>query len=272
MRINFLKYMSKSGFSLIELMIAIATGLIILGAIMLTTQSGLKSSMGIQANVSAQQDVRLAIQIMAMEIEMASYKLPQYADNIWADLSTTTGQNCSVSTSAPTDTFKRGIREANANAITIESDLNNDGLIGSTGQPNEVIRYVLVTEGSNQYITRCTCCTTGSTGGGGQPFLGDVSSQGSSRAVKIKNADLNIPLFRYYYANGTEFTPNSALVTCTSAQKNATPNAHFCNIARIDITIAVETTDKDPMTGKNKIVTMSTTVIPRNHQIGMAST
>jgi hypothetical protein len=90
---------------------------------------------------------------------------------------------------------------------------------------------------------------------------------GSARAVKIKNADLNIPLFRYYYANGTEFTPNAALTTCTSAKDSTSPNAHFCNIARIDITLAVETADKDPLTGKNKIIVVSNSVIPRNHLI-----
>ncbi|MCX8027412.1 MAG: prepilin-type N-terminal cleavage/methylation domain-containing protein [Thermodesulfovibrionales bacterium] len=258
--------MNQKGFSLIEMLIAIAVGLIIMGAVMLTTRAGMFSSVGIQANVGAQQDVRLAVQIMSMEIAMASYKQTKYGNNIWADLSTTSGQNCSVLTSAPTDTFKRGIREATSNSITIEADLNNDGIIGSTGQQNEVIRYVLVTEGTNQYITRCTCCTSGSTGGGGFEFLGDKLSQGSARAVKVKNADLGIPLFRYYYANGQEFTPDINLTTCNS-QKSGTPNAHFCNISRIDINIAVETADKDPLTGKNKIVVMSTSVVPRNHQL-----
>lgn len=255
------------GFSLIEMLIAIATGLIILSAILLTTQSGLRSSTGIQANVSAQQDIRLALQVMALEIGMASFKLPQYSNQIWADLSTTSGQQCSVSTASPSDPNKKGILEATPNSITVEQDINGDGIIGSTGQPNEVIRYVFVNSGSNQYITRCTCCTSGSTGSGGQPFLGDVGTMGSARAVKIKNAELNIPLFRYYYANGTELTPDSSLTTCVSAKDNASPNAHFCNIARIDITIAVEATEKDPNTNKNKIITLSSTVIPRNHLI-----
>ncbi len=263
---KFITNLDEKGFSLVEMLIAVAVGIIIMGAVMLTARAGMFSSIGIQANVGAQQDARLAMQIMEMEIAMASYKQTKYSNNIWADLSTTGGQNCSVLTSAPSDSSRRGIVEAVSNSITIEADLNNDGIIGSSGQPNEVIRYVLVTEGTNQYITRCTCCTTGPTGGGGQPILGDVLSQGSSRAVKVKNADLGIPLFRYYYANGQEFTPNQSLTDCNS-QKAGSPNAHICNISRIDINIAVETTDKDPLTGKNKIVVMSTSVIPRNHQL-----
>jgi prepilin-type N-terminal cleavage/methylation domain-containing protein len=252
----------RKGFTLIELMIAIAIGAVILASITMSMRSGLFSSVGIQAKTTAQQDARAGIEIMAIEIGMASYN-PRFDNQIWADLATTAGQNCTVLTSAPTDRLRKGILEATANSITVEADINNDGIIGSAGQPNEVIRYVYVTAGGEARITRCTCCTTSSTGGGGQPFIGNTIASGQERTVRVVNNQVGIPVLRYFYGNGTEFTPNPALTNCIQNP----PNAHICNIRRIDITLVVESDTMDPMTKQYPRAIYSTSVIPRNHPI-----
>lgn len=241
---------NKKGFTLVEIMIAIAVGFVIMLAIGAVIRTGLRSSVGIEAKTTTQQDVRAALEMMALEIGMASYNPPRLGSNnpIWADLTTTNGQNCSVLTSAPSDPLRKGIVEAAANSLTIEADINNDGIIGSAGQPNEVIRYVFVTADGEQYITRCTCCTTSSTGGGGQPFLGNTIDSGQQRTVRVINNDLNpvIPVFRYIDGRG-----------------NVTAN--IPDIRRIDITLAVESDTIDPMTQQRHRMFYSTSVIPRNH-------
>jgi type II secretory pathway pseudopilin PulG len=240
---------NSTGFTLVEVLFAITIGLLLLGAIFVAVQSGQRSSVAIEAKTTAQQDVRAALELMALEIGMASYN-PTFASNsvIWADLTTTAGQNCSVLTSAPSNPPWKGFREVTANSITIEADINGDGILGSAGQPNEVIRYVYVTAGGEQYITRCTCCTTSSTGSGGQPFLGNTIASGMQRVVRVINNTLNIPVFRYFDGRGVE-------------------TATIENIRRIDITLAIETNAIDPNTGQRRRMIYSTSVIPRNHAI-----
>ncbi|MCX8030338.1 MAG: prepilin-type N-terminal cleavage/methylation domain-containing protein [Thermodesulfovibrionales bacterium] len=261
-KVYFNSQVNQRGFTIVELMIAVVTAAIVLSAITLSLRSGLFSSVGIQSKITTQQDVRAAIETMALEIGMASYN-PRFEPQIWADLLSTTGLNCSVSTAAPTNPLKKGIVEATANSLTIEADLNADGIIGAGGQQNEVIRYVYVTAGGEQYISRCTCCTSGSTGGGGQPFLG--APTGQQRTVKVINNQVGIPVFRYFYGNGVEFTPNAALTNCINQGNNL--NAHICNIRRIDITLVVESDTIDPMTRQYPRLIYSTSVIPKNHPI-----
>ncbi len=243
---------SKKGFTIVEIIIAILIASIIMGAIMLVVRSGLYSSVGIEAKTTTQQDARAALEIMALDIRMASYNIHDIMkpnnSTIWADLTTTAGENCSVLTSASSNSQWRGIREATANSLTIEADINNDGIIGSAGQQNEVIRYVYVTAGGEGYITRCTCCSTSSTGSGGQPILGDTITSGRPRVIRVINNTENIPVFRYLDGSG-----NAA--------------ASIPDIRRIDITLAVESETIDPMTNQRHRQFYSTTVIPYNHAI-----
>ena len=83
------------------------------------------------------------------------------------------------------------------------------------------------------------------------PFLGDMP--GDPRAVRVINTAA-VPVFRYYDAQGTEITA-------------AGLPAGIPNIARIDITVWVETEDIDPNSGQRRRMIYSTNVIPRNHVI-----
>ncbi len=232
---------ANKGFTLVELMISMAVTMVLMGAVYMAVNATQRSSSAIERFVTAQQDVKPALDLMAMEIGMASYN-PTTAANLWVN---PTGACLAT---APNQVY-RGIQEATANSIVVEMDIgpggNSDGMLGD---PNEVIRYNYDTV--NQYITRETDC------GGGQPFLGDIPTR--TRAVRVINitagtGNAPIPLFRYYDGTGADISAGLP--------------AGIPNIRRIDITLAVETENVDPDTNLRRRLIYSTSVIPRNHAI-----
>ncbi|MGV8058667.1 MAG: PilW family protein [Smithellaceae bacterium] len=228
------------GFTLVELMIAVGVAMGLLTAVYMAVNSTQRHSTSIERKVTAQQDVKPALDLMAMEIGMASYN-PVFATNMWVN---PTG-SCLA---AATNQNYRGIQEATTNSIVVEMDIagsagDGDGMLGD---PNEVIRYNYDT--ANQYITRETNC------GGGQPFLGDTAASGRPRTVLVINNTLGIPVFRYFDGAGAEIA-------------SASLPAGIPNIRRIEIVLAVETEDVDVNTGQRRRLIYSNSVIPRNHAI-----
>jgi len=226
----------NDGYTLVEIVVSIAVGLVIIGAIYAAVNMGQRSTSNVERKVAAHQDARAALQLMALEIQMASYN-PRSTQNIW--------QNPATCTAASGSQNYRGIQAATASSISIEMDVNDNGLIAGSGNPNEIITYNY--NSASQYITRQTNC------GGNQPFLGDAPTSGNPRVVHVINTTA-IPVFRYFNAQGTEIT--------TGQLPAAIPN-----IARIDIAVHVETEDIDPNSGQRRQMIYSTTVIPRNHVI-----
>jgi type II secretory pathway pseudopilin PulG len=231
----------RNGFTLVELMIAIGVTMGLLMAIYLAVNAAQRHSSAIERKVTAQQDAKPALDLMAMEIGMVSYN-PNRVTGMWlaaADCATVSSNQA-----------YRGIQEATATAITVEMDIRGaaDGSAsnGIVGNPNEIIRYNYDT--ANEYITRATNC------GGGQPFLGDTPTSGNPRTVRVINNTLGIPVFRYYNGTGAEIL------------STALP-AGIPDIRRIEIVLAVETEHVDPNTGQRRRLIYSTSVIPRNHAI-----
>ncbi|MEI6608234.1 MAG: prepilin-type N-terminal cleavage/methylation domain-containing protein [Deltaproteobacteria bacterium] len=227
------------GFTLVELLIAVGVAMGLLVAVYMAVNSTQHHSTAIERKVTAQQDLKPVLDIMAMEIGMVSYN-PTAATNLWVN---PTGSCLGTASNQ----IYRGIQEATANSIVVEMDIgpggDGDGMLGDS---NEVIRYNYDT--TNQYITRETNC------GGGQPFLGDTAASGRPRTVRVINNTLGIPVFRYYNGTGTEIASTGL-------------PAGIPNIRRIDITLAVETEDVNANTGQRISLTYSTSVIPRNHAI-----
>jgi len=205
--------------------------------------------------VVAHEDARAALELMATDIQMASFN-PTRAAGIWL---TPTGA-CTAVSGNPN---ARGIQEATATSIAVEMDIGGStspdpsGIIGDF--PNEVIRYAYLPDAANQRITRSTNCGTA------QPFLG--SSVAGQKTVRVIN-DVNgngtmdagdLPVFRYYTALGTEIPVANFLNPATS------PNIR--DIARIEITLSVETEDVAADTGQRRQMIYSTSIIPRNHVI-----
>ncbi len=238
----------RNGFTLVELMVAVGVTMGLLAAVYMAVNSAQRHSSAIERKVTAQQDAKPALDLMVMEIGMASYN-PNRASGNWL-----VAADC---TTVSPNQANRGIQEATANALTAEMDINenctadNDPICmrsyAGNPNPNEVIRYNYDT--ANEYITRSTSC------GGGQPFLGDTAASGNPRTVRVINSTLGIPVFRYYDGTGTEIFP-------TTADQTPIPN-----IRRIDIVLALETENVDPNTGQRMRLIYSTSVIPRNHAI-----
>lgn len=234
------------GFTLIELLVASAVSMVMLFAIGVAIESAQKSSTGIERKVTAQQDVRAALELMAMEIRMASYNPTVNLNaNIW--------RNANCAAPPATNPTYRGIQAATANSITIEMDISDgaggDGQ-GALTEPNEIISYNYVFVAPEEYITRGTNC------GAPQPFLGDLSTSGNPRTVRVINVDLGIPIFRYFNGQG-----NAIPVDGTA---NGIP-AQIPNIRMIEITLAVETDEIDPGTGQRRRMIYSTRELIRNH-------
>jgi len=226
------------GYTLVEMVVSIAVGMVIIVAIYAAVNMGQRSTVNVERKVAAHQDARAALELMSLEIQMASFN-PTYATGVWV-----APGDC---TPGSGNQNYGGIQVATGSSITVESDVNENGVIGGTNNPNEVITYTY--DSTNQYITRSTNCS----GGGDQPFLGDLPASGRPRTVRVINTVINpaVPVFRYFDAQGTEITTAAGIL----------------NISRIDIILWVETEDVDPNSGQRRRMVYSTSVIPRNHVI-----
>jgi hypothetical protein len=244
----------EKGYTLVETLIALFVGLLIVGAVYASMTSGLKSSTAMESKIVAQQDSRSVMEVMALEIEMASYN-PNYAAGIWRfgpdGPSLVPAKNCGELVQITDANWGyKGIQEATANSITVEMDIGESGNVGDSN--NETIRYLY--EAANLYITRQAGCA-----GPALPFLGDLA--GNPRSVRVIN-DLNgngayddgvdIPLFRYFDSLGNQIA-------------YANLPASIPLIRRIEVTLAVETNEVDPNTMQRRRMIYSTSMIPRNH-------
>jgi len=262
---------NTKGFTLIELLVAAAISLILVFAIGMAIESALRSSGGIERKVTAQQDVRGTLEIMAMEIRMASYNplfgqepVTGNVDRFWRS----TGCGATIccdqnSCPLPLDTRcqRRGIQEATTTSITVQMDISdrldgynlpdgNGQIMGGPAETNEIIRYNYVTAGTDRYITRETNC------GGAQPFLGDAVASLHPLTVRVINQDLGIPVFRYFDAIGNLVVPG--------AGGNLTDN-QIHDLRMIEITLAVETEEINPDTKQKRRMIYSSRETLKNH-------
>jgi prepilin-type N-terminal cleavage/methylation domain-containing protein len=232
----------EKGFTLVEILFALMVALILLSAIYAVVESGQRSSVSLERKVAANQDARAALQMMAMEIRMASYNA-NFETGFWLN------SNCGNSPSP--NLLYKGIQEALPYSLAVEMDIDESSILGD--YPNEIIRYAY--DGINQFITRNSNCQ------GAQSFLGDNPASGVPRSVRVIN-DANgngvydegtdIPVFTYFDGAGNQI-PFASLP------------ANIPNIRRIDITLQVETDEVTPDTGQRRKMIYSTSVIARNH-------
>jgi hypothetical protein len=234
---------------------AVFIGLILLGAVYVSMNSGQRSSAGVERKVAAQQDVRAALEVMAMEISMASFNPNFMPAGIWKNPpigALPPFNGTPACTAASGNQAYKGIQEATPTSLTLEMDINQNGSIGDS---NEIIRYAW---DGTQYIFRNVNCT------GDQSFLGDVTGAANgTRTVRVINNTLGInngkgpgnpAIFRYYDGKSpaTELYPDT------------TP-ADIAKIRRIDIALGMETEEVDPSTKQKRQMIYSTSVLVRNH-------
>jgi prepilin-type N-terminal cleavage/methylation domain-containing protein len=228
----------ENGFTLVETIIALFIAGFMMTAIYIAIITAQNSTSKIERRVVSQQDARGALDLMVMEIRMASYN-PTLNNNIWNDTS------CSGSGSGYQP--YRGIQAATATSITIEMDTNGNGVINNDtiNNPNEIIKYNYDSSANNQYITRSTNCT-----GGDQPFLGASSANSDTKTVRVVNNTTGLPVFRYFDGNNTEIT--------------SPVTSRIPDIRKIEITLVVDSYIADPGGNRQQLI-YSTSVIPRNH-------
>jgi type II secretory pathway component PulJ len=234
----------ENGYTLVEAVIALLLGSLVLMAIYSAINTVQTSSSKIESKVTAQQDTRGAMELMAMEIQMASYN-PLLKSNIWVS-----STDC---VSVASNQIYKGIQEAGANSITIEMDItdatgtNTDG-DGAIDGPNEIIRYNY--DPTNNYITRQTRTAAACATAPALPFLGATTANATTQTVWVVNNAVGIPVFRYYDGK------NNAL---------AAPVSDIGDIRKIEITLVTQTSNKDIGTGGQRQIIYTTSVIPRNH-------
>lgn len=168
--------MKKNGFTLVELIIAMGVGLVILAAIYAGVNIAQRSSSSLGRKVTTQQDARSVLDLMAMEIRMASFN-PSMTQTTW----TNTALACSSLATA-----NKGIGIANADQIALGMDLNGDGIIAPS---NEYIVYKY--NSASNTITRSVDC------GADVAILG-----GTGSATMVRNSDAGANLLQYYDKGG----------------------------------------------------------------------
>jgi len=235
---------NKNGFTLVEAILALLMGSLVLMAIYSAINTVQTSSSRIESKVTAQQDSRGAMELMATEIQMASYN-PRLKKNIWVS-----STDC---VSVAGNLLYKGIQEAGANSITIEMDITDAAGAASDGNgvidgPNEIIRYNY--DSTNNYITRQTRTAAACATAPALPFLGATTADAITQTVWVVNNAAGIPVFRYYDGN------NNAL---------AAPVSNIGDIRKIEITLVTKTSNQDIGTGGQRQIIYTTNVIPRNH-------
>ena len=233
----------REGFTLIEVLLAVFISLVLLVSVYFAVTSAQRSTTGVEIKVVAQQDVRAILDVMALEIGMASYN-PTYSLTLWG--------------------AQRGIREvvnptppptnvSMAYGLSVLMDL------AGTGITSNLAGITYAYDPVNQQITR-------DDGTGPVPFLGDAL--GSPRSVRVVNdvngnglydAGIDIPVFRYF---GTRTDPTNVVA---DEILPANLPGRIAEIRRVEITLAVETEDPDPNTRQRRRMIYTTSVIPRNH-------
>jgi prepilin-type N-terminal cleavage/methylation domain-containing protein len=245
----------QKGFTLIELLFAILIGIMLIAAAYIAMTSGQQTSAGVERKVAAQQDVRAAMQVMGLDLSMASYN-PYSFPNIWHDLPP---MGNSMQCQPSINQALKGIREATPTAITVEMDVGESGLVGD--QKGEIVRYAY--EQDNQCLTReaANCDSTKTRDPSAVfPFLGDRPQSTRQRTVRVINNGLNLAVFRYYngVGQGTELP-----IDCSAGNE---PSCRLIpDVRRIEITLAVETDEVDPASKKRRQMIYSTSVLVRNH-------
>lgn len=236
---NFSLEMREKGFTLLEVIIALGISMLIMTAVYASLNMAQRSSTSVTRKVTTQQDARAVLDIIAMEIRMASFNPNPQASSTWDTIPThATNANCPDvvkpcpgQTSPPSCKDYKGIQVAEANQIHISMDLNGNASIGDAS--NEHILYIY--NPANNTITRNVSC------GGNQPILGGSDDS----ETKIIN-DASTPLFQYFDRDGN-------------------PATSIPSIRRIRINIIAQTKRSDIVTGKVRIIPYTTDVLVKNH-------
>jgi type IV pilus assembly protein PilW len=129
------KARADDGFTLMELMVAIAIGMFVLASVATTFTTQTRTYSAQEQINQMEQNLRGALDIMSREIKMAGYK--------------------------PNGGPVTGVVSYTSTSLTIQADLNADAAISTSGSDNEQIAYVY--DSGNKKITRQVGSATAAT-------------------------------------------------------------------------------------------------------------
>lgn len=160
---------NKKGFTLIEILVALAISSVVMTAIYSSYRNQVSSHTTQQRIVNMQQNIRGGLTIMEREIRMAGYD--------------------------PTGNAGARITLANRAELRMQMDMDENGV---TGGSNEIVRYVLTNDQNMDGIADGTPCHLGrDTGGGRQPAADNIDAlnfvyldaSGNVLATPVSNPD-----------------------------------------------------------------------------------
>ncbi|OPY80615.1 MAG: hypothetical protein A4E70_01651 [Syntrophus sp. PtaU1.Bin005] len=137
---------SDNGFTLVEVMVALAVSLVLLGAIWGFFENQHRNYSTQERLTEMQQNARVGLEMMTREIRMAGY-------NPTGGLSVCAGTNMASATNSPCV----GISNASGNTVSFSADLNGNGAVTpatASANPGENISYSIYTCGNHQCLGR----------------------------------------------------------------------------------------------------------------------
>ena len=241
--------LSRSGFTLLELLIAMLVGMVVLGAVysVFTVQNTQFSNQ--ETMTEMQQNARIAMEMMTREIGLAAYRdtTLTMTDPLCLGFGVGSLQNCSGTTPWGTG-YCLGFMTAGANLIKFTMDITdsagaNNTPNGTVCNANEVVTYGLYSSAGVQTLGRKT------------------NYNDTSYDPVVENVEAIE--FKYYNSAGTELTqPVTALESITNVR----------------ITIRVKASKEDPnytdptYGDRYRRYELSSFAIPRNLLIAAAAT
>ena len=190
--------MRKNGFTLVEILIAMFVGALIMAAVYSLMTLTQKTSTSLDRKVITQQDTRTVLDLMAMEIRMASFN-PMHEIQTWSNASPLA---CMPAVSPG----NKGIKIATANSIAVAMDLDGSQTIGDAN--NE---YIVYSYDGASTLTRSVSCAASAIIGGSAPYS------------NVRNADAGVPLFQYFDKddNPTASIPDIRRILITIASETS---------------------------------------------------
>ena len=227
----------QAGFSLIEMMVACAITMVIMGAIFSQVIQGQKNSAAQEAKLDLFQESRQFMDQMSRDLRAAGYPNTR---NFQAD---------PVSPAQESPQEAVGLVKLDVGELWFESSIDGSGNVS-------VVHYKLLATG-----TGCPCLVRSQT----PKVVGDpLTGQGESDQTEVQNV-LNgassDPIFQAYYADGTAVTLPIDIT-----------NSALANINSVSITLKVQSPYLDPQTRQKPTMALLSTVRLNNCSVAYPNT
>ncbi len=228
---------SQAGFSLIEMMVACAITLVIMGALFAQIIHGQKYSASQDAKLDLFQEARQFMDQMSRDLRSAGYPNTR---NFQSDPS-------SPAQESPQEAV--GLVKLDVGELWFESSIDGSGNVS-------VIHYKMVATG-----TGCPCVVRSETAKiAGDPLTGQMESD-QTEVQNVINGTTADPIFKAYYSDG------SAVTLPIDITNNA-----LANINSVSVTLKVQSPYLDPQTRQKPTMTLLSTVRLNNCSVAYPNT